>query len=97
MLQGSFTDLIRPDGCLYFSDMGFSEIKHADTGLTDTAADGVGQFFLQNCFLERKLRPCFASGELQLLFKSLFVHTDSHGGQFQCVAEDRIPDDDIAV
>ncbi len=50
-----FADFLWPDGALHFSDVGFAQEEHADPGLADAAADGVGQLFLEDCFLERKL------------------------------------------
>lgn len=47
ILKRRLADLIRPDGGLYFSDMCFPKEKHADTGLSDVAADGVWQLSMQ--------------------------------------------------
>ena len=49
-----FADFLWPDGALYFSDVRLAQEEHTDTGLTDTAADGVRQLFVEDCFLERK-------------------------------------------
>lgn len=46
MRQGFPYHVIRPHGRLYFADMRFSQEKHTDTGLADTAADGQGQFVM---------------------------------------------------
>ena len=92
-----FPHLIGPDGYLNLSDMSLAEIKHTDTGLADTAAHGVGQLLLQNGLLEGQLRPILAAGEFQLTGKGILVHADTHGGQLQGVAQNRIPHDDIAV
>ena len=50
-----FANFLWPDGALYFSDVRLAQEEHTDTGLTDTAADGVGKLLFQNGFLERKL------------------------------------------
>ena len=53
-----------PDGALYFPDMGFAQIEHTDSGLADAAADGIGQFPVQQCLLEGQAGPFFTSGQL---------------------------------
>ena len=47
-----------PDGGLYFTDVGFAQQQHAQTGLTDTAADGAGQFAFQQHFVICQGRVC---------------------------------------
>ena len=59
-LYGAF----RPKGSLHLPDMGFPQEEHADPGLADAAADGEGQFFRKDGFLERKFCPFRASGFL---------------------------------
>lgn len=46
-----------PERSLYLADVGFSQVEHTDTGLADSAADRVGKLFIQDGFLEGKLRP----------------------------------------
>ena len=48
---------LRPQRALNLPDVGFSQEEHTDTGLADTAADGVGQLFFNNSLLEGQLRP----------------------------------------
>ncbi len=82
---------------LDFSDMGFAQIVHTDTGLSDPAADGIRQFFVQQGLLERKTGAVFTSGKLELSGKCFFIDTDSHGGEFQSDIQNLIVDNDISV
>ena len=44
MLAAYSPHISRPDTGLYFSDVGTVKQKHTQTGLSDTASDGVGKF-----------------------------------------------------
>ena len=57
-------DFIRPYGDLNLSDMRFPEEEHTDSGLADSAADGLRQSAFQKVFLEWKLGAFFAAGFL---------------------------------
>ena len=46
MLAAYSPHISRPDTGLYFSDVGTVKQKHTQTGLSDTASDGVGKFSL---------------------------------------------------
>ena len=54
-------DLIGPYGHLDLADVGFAQEEHADPGLADAAADGVGQLLIQNGFLNRTPRGRMAT------------------------------------
>ena len=92
-----FADFLWPDGALYFSDVRLAQEEHTDTGLTDTAADGVRQLFLEDCFLERQLCALGAAGFFQLGQQCLFVHADTHRGQLQGDVQNRIVNKDVGV
>ena len=64
-----FADFLWPDGALYFSDVRLAQEEHTDTGLTDTAADGVWKFFIQNGLLERELSAVVTAGFCKLFVK----------------------------
>ena len=83
---GLFTgcdDVFGPNGAVHFSDMGLSEEEHADTGLTDTAADGEGERLVQNGLLEGEVRSLGAARLDKLLAERLCVDADAHGGELQ--------------
>src|SRR5699024_3064272 len=61
-----FGNVVRPERGLNLADVRFSQIIHTDTGLSDTASDGVGQFFVEQGFLERQFCALLASCGLQL-------------------------------
>ena len=90
--MGLFTgcdDVFGPNGAVHFSDMGLSEEEHADTGLTDTAADREGERLVQYGLLERKVRSLGAACLDKLFAERLCVDTDAHGGELQRNVEDR--------
>ena len=90
-------DLIGPYGHLDLADVGFAQEEHADPGLADAAADGVGQLLIQNGFLERKFCTIRAACSVQLAQQGVFIHTDAHGGQLQGNVQHRIVDKNITV
>ena len=47
--------ILGPQGSVYFADMCLAKEEHTDTGLSDTAADGVWKLLVQDGFLEWKL------------------------------------------
>ena len=53
-----------PQRGLYFSNVCFAQEEHTDTGLSDAAADGVWKFFVDDCFLERKIFSFFTASLL---------------------------------
>ena len=61
-----FSDVIRPERGLDFTDVCFSQVLHTDTGLPDAASDGVGQFFIEQGLLERQFCAVLTAGGLQL-------------------------------
>ena len=77
--------------------MRLAQEEHTDTGLTDTAADGVRQLFVEDCFLERKFCALGAAGFFQLGQQSLFVYADTHRGQLQGDVQNRIVNEDVGV
>lgn len=70
---------LRPKGGLHFPNMGFSEEKHAQPGLADPPADGLGQFAVQKRSLERKRGPLLASRVGELAAQGVRIHPDPHG------------------
>ena len=44
--------ILRPDTCLYLSDMGLTKIEHTQPALSDTTADTLRKFTAQEAFVE---------------------------------------------
>ena len=82
---------------MYFTDVSFSEEEHTDTGLSDTAADGIWKLFVQDCFLERKFSSVIAACDSKLFVQRVLVNSDSHGGKLQGNIKNRIIYKDITV
>ena len=55
-----------PERTLYFTDVCLPKEEHADTGLTDTAADREWKLVVQNCLLERKFGTFRAASLVEL-------------------------------
>ena len=83
----SICDFFWPERYMYFSDMRFTQEEHTDSGLSDTATDGVRKFFVQDGFLERKLSSVIAACFGKLAVKCVLVNTDSHGGKLKCSSQ----------
>ena len=58
---------------MYFSNMSLAQEEHTDTGLTDTAADGVWKFFIQNGLLEWEHKEAATARLCTLLVKGCLV------------------------
>ena len=56
--------IFRPQRGLYFSNVRFAQEEHTDTGLSDAAANSVWKFFVDDCFLERKIFSLFTASLL---------------------------------
>ena len=96
-LAAGFAHVGGPDGGLDFADVGFAQQEHAQAGLADTAADGLGQFSVQQepmeieCFFVQLAAFC------QLAVQGLRIHADTHTGDLEGAFQHRIPQQDIAV
>ena len=77
--------------------MGCSEHVHAQTGLTDAAAEGLREFASQQGFVERELSAFHAPADFQLTQQGFGVNANAHRGQFVGGFQNRVPDDDVAV
>ena len=77
--------------------MSLPQIKHTDTGLSDTATDRKWQFIIQNSPLEIHFRTFLTATNLQLMLQSSCIHTDTHGRKLQSDIQNRIINDDITV
>lgn len=91
------THFLRPDACLYFADVRFLEKHHAETALTDAAADGEWQLAVEQTLMEVELLAFFLALLLKLAQQSLTVNADAHGRKLEGALKDRIPDEDVAV
>ena len=80
MLPAGLHHLLRPHRRLHLADVGAAQHEHAQTGLSDAAADGIGQLSRQQRPVEGQLRPLRAARGLQLTPEGLPVHPDAHGG-----------------
>ena len=52
--------------------------QHTQTGLPDTAADGLGQLAAQQHLVEGQASPLIVAGEGQLLVQRRLIHPDAH-------------------
>ena len=86
-----------PDAGLHLADVGAAQHQHTQPGLADAAADGQGQFPVQQHLMERKLPPLVASGLGQLPVKRLGIYPDAHGRNLQSPAKGLVPEENIAV
>ena len=59
-----FSHILRPQACLYLADMGAVSQQHAETGLSDTAADGVRKLAVKQHLMVRKVLSILAAGLL---------------------------------
>ena len=75
--------LFRPYGSLDFTDMRFLQKEHTDPGLADSTSNRVGQLFLQKCSMKGQKQALLATGDFNLLFQSVFINPDTHGGHFE--------------
>ena len=82
---------------MYFTDMSFAEEEHTDTGLADTAADGIWQFFVKDRFLEWKLSAVVTACFCELGVKRILINTDTHRRKLQSDIKNRIVYKDISV
>ena len=89
--------LIRPQGGLHLADVRLAQEKHTDTGLTDTAADGVRKLAVDDRLLERKLRAVFTACLFKLGQQGFFVHADSHGRKLKGNVKYRIVYKNVCV
>ena len=69
---------------LHLADVRLAQEKHTDTGLTDTAADGVGKLPFDESpsgteALARSSQPASFNWDVQ----GILVHADTHGGKLQ--------------
>ena len=74
----SICDFFWPERYMYFSDVCFTQEEHTDSGLSDTATDGVRKFFVQDGFLERKLSSVIAACLGKLAVKCVLVNTSAY-------------------
>ena len=71
--------------------------EHAEPGLTDASADGIGQFASHQHAVKRKREALLAVCLFQLRREGSFIHTDAHAGDLQRAAKGLIPEQDVAV
>ena len=77
---GFFTgaqSLLVPQADLYLADMTRTKQQHAQTGLTDAAADGLGQFSMQKHLMEGEIPALVAAGLFKLAVQSCGIHPDT--------------------
>ena len=70
---------------------------HTEPALTNTAADGIRQFLVQDRLLERQLRAFRTACQRKLSFHRVRVNANAHRGKFKGSVEHLVPKDDIAV
>ena len=75
-LTGLCDHFFRPQRNVNLSDMCLAQEKHTDSGLSDTAADGVGKLPAQNSLLEIQFSAVVAAGFRQLTIQTLGADTE---------------------
>ena len=86
-----------PDGGLHLADMRLAKKQHAQSGLTDTAADGAGQLAFQKHSMVGQVSAVITACLSQLFIQSGCINTDTHGGNFQSVIQNSVIEQQIAV
>ena len=74
-----------------------SQEQHTETALSDTSADTVGKFPIQQGFVEGERPALIMAGDGQLTVKALRADPDSHAADLIAAAEGVIPEQDIPV
>ena len=77
--------------------MGFSQQQHAQTALTDAAADGVGQLARQQRLVEGQFSAVVAARDGELSVQTFGGYADAHAGDLDGVVQDLVPEQDVAV
>ena len=72
-----------PDTGLNLADVGAAHHQHTQSALTDTAADGQGQFIVKEHLVERQRPAVITAGDPKLVVQGLRIHADAHGGNFK--------------
>lgn len=73
------------------------EKEHAETGLSDTATDGLRELSIQQSLMPVEILSLFRITDLKLLKKGGSVYSDTHAGKLKVLPSYLIPDDDISV
>ena len=92
-----FHGLVVPYAGLYFANVGTFHHQHAESGLTDTAADGEGQQIVQQHLVEGELAAGVRTGDGQLAVERLGIHADTHGGKLERATENVVPEEQVTV
>ena len=77
--------------------MAGADQQHAQPGLADAAADGLGQLPIQQHLVEGQLPALVAVCRGQLAVQSRGIYPDPHGGQLKAPLQHGIPHEDVAV
>ena len=71
--------LLVPNGGLHLTDMAAFHQKHAQSRLSDAAADGEGQFAVEEHFMEGQVPSFLAMRHGQLAGHGVGIDADAHG------------------
>lgn len=77
--------------------MRLTQKQHAQSGLTDAAADGAGQLAFQQHSMVGQVSAVIAVCLSQLFIQSGCINTDTHGGNFQSVIQNSVIEQQVAV
>ena len=77
--------------------MSLAQQQHTQAALADTAADGQGQFVVQQHLVEKQLAAVIAAGQRQLTIQSLTIHADAHGADLKRAVQHGVIEKNIAV
>ena len=77
--------------------MEFLEEEHAEAGLADAAADGEGEFVVEQSLVPVEFPAVEGVADFELLEEGFFIDADAHGAEFEGAFEQGVPDEDVAV
>ena len=77
--------------------MAGAQQQHAESGLADAAAHGLGEFPVQKHLVEGEGAAVITADGGELAAERRGVHPDAHGGDLKLALEHRVPHENVAV
>ena len=96
-LPAALSGLVVPYGGLDLADVSVAHQQHAETALSDAAADGEGELASEQRLMEGELAPLLAASDLQLPVEGFGTDADAHAGELEGTAEHLVVEQYIAV
>ncbi len=75
----------------------FLQQQHGQTGLADTATDGLRHPCCQQILMPVVLQAILVAGDSQLATQRLGIDPDPHGGDLEAILQHRVPHQNVAV